>query len=749
MPAFFRIAPHFQIEFVEGEGTFLFSEHTTKVLPGALFRAIVMQLDGTKTIDEIVDVLASDYASEHVYYAFSLLQSAGYLVPMVGATFSKSDVAFWSALGVSDPCGAWRKLQATSATVVRVGDVPTDNVVAALSEVGIELNDSGVIIVVTDHYLREGIREINRRAIAENRDMLLVKPVGVEPWIGPLIRVPETGCWDCLASRLRLNQVVESYVQGRVASAEPILTSRSQFPCTVAIAANIAALELAKWLLKYETVTLGAVLTFDARSMSLRTHKLVRRPQCSSCGTAIPSGPNPIELQARKKLFTKDVSHRSIAPAETLKLYEHHVSPITGVVKTLEPYGSAPNITPLYAAGHNFALRLENVSSLSKCLRHRSAGKGKDEMSARAGALCEAIERHSAIYQGNEYFIEARLSDLGDRAIQPNSCLLFSENQYSDREKWNSKGSRFNMVPKRLDPDLCVKWSPVWSLKNKQCRYLPTAFLYFHSSALADPGGMASFYCDSNGNASGNTLEEAIVHGLLEVVERDSVALWWYSRAQRPGVDLASFSDPYFDQLIEYYESLGRELWVLDVTNDTQIPSFAAVSRKTNYPTEDIIFGFGSHLNAHVGVSRALTEMNQILPRTTPPESSNSEIGLQVEDEVEQWFRTASVLNQKYLSPNTGMAPRRASDYAQIASDDFHQDIRYIVDALGRLDLEAFAIDQTRPDIGLSTVKVIVPGMRHFWARFAPGRLYEIPMKLGWVPSRLSEENLNPIPMFL
>ena len=48
----------------------------------------------------------------------------------------------------------------------------------------------------------------------------------------------------------------------------------------------------------------------------------------------------------------------------------------------------------------------------------------------------------------------------------------------------------------------------------------------------------------------------------------------------------------------------------------------------------------------------------------------------------------------------------------------------------------------------MPVVKVIVPGMRHFWSRFAPGRLYDVPVKLGWLPAPLTEEQLNPIMIF-
>jgi ribosomal protein S12 methylthiotransferase accessory factor len=58
-------------------------------------------------------------------------------------------------------------------------------------------------------------------------------------------------------------------------------------------------------------------------------------------------------------------------------------------------------------------------------------------------------------------------------------------------------------------------------------------------------------------------------------------------------------------------------------------------------------------------------------------------------------------------------------------------------------------LDTTRDDIGFPTVRVAVPGMRHFWARLAPGRLYEVPVALGWLAAPLDESELNPVPFFL
>jgi oxazoline/thiazoline synthase len=62
--------------------------------------------------------------------------------------------------------------------------------------------------------------------------------------------------------------------------------------------------------------------------------------------------------------------------------------------------------------------------------------------------------------------------------------------------------------------------------------------------------------------------------------------------------------------------------------------------------------------------------------------------------------------------------------------------------------MEMLVLNQTRSDVNLPVVKVVVPGLRHFWARFAPGRLYDVPVRQGWLPRPLAEDELNPTPMF-
>ena len=71
------------------------------------------------------------------------------------------------------------------------------------------------------------------------------------------------------------------------------------------------------------------------------------------------------------------------------------------------------------------------------------------------------------------------------------------------------------------------------------------------------------------------------------------------------------------------------------------------------------------------------------------------------------------------------------------------------VDRLRALGLETIVVDKTRPDVGLHVAQVIVPGLRHVWPRFAPGRLYTVPVALGWLPRALAEHELSPDPLLV
>jgi oxazoline/thiazoline synthase len=177
------------------------------------------------------------------------------------------------------------------------------------------------------------------------------------------------------------------------------------------------------------------------------------------------------------------------------------------------------------------------------------------------------------------------------------------------------------------------------------------------------------------------------------------------------------------------------------------IPAMVALTRRTNGPTEDIVMGFGAHLDPAVALTRALTEMNQFCPAvlSTMPDGTTM-YGVLDRDAID-WWRSATTQSEPYLSPE---GPTRGpTDYVTALYDDAGVAANAVATRLESLGHEVLVLDQTRPEIGLPVVKAIVPGMRHFWARLAPGRLYDVPVRTGALDRPTRESDLNPIAMFL
>lgn len=764
-----KLKPNFCAQSVLNQGVTLLSERGSVVLGNHIYQSLFPLLDGTRTIDEVLDALPEQVSATHIYYGLMELEHQGYLIEDQPSLPESLDL-FCSHLGI-DPVGASNRLQQKKVRIYSVGDVIPPSIVHGLQDAllslhvhvleggeGNDASDSDLEVIVTHDYLQADLAAINQRNLDRRRPWLLVKPVGTILWIGPLIYPGQTGCWDCLSQRLRENRPIESFIQRHNSQTSLVDMPLSTLPSIVQNGLSMTATEILKWIVQGHNKALeGQLMTFDTLTLKTQYHRLVKRPQCKSCGI-LPTKhrkPKPIIIGHRKKRFTVDGGHRCVTPQETLKRYRHHISPITGVVRDLSKLSQdLTGFTSTYCAKHHFVSAFDDLKGLAQNLGGRSAGKGKTDAQAKASGFCEAIERYSGVFQGDEIRIQGSYQSLGDLAIHPNECMGFSDDQYRDRKFWNAQcESPFQYVPVRFDEEKQIDWTPIWSMTHGGFKYLPTAYCYFGYPKSLQSGCWA----DTNGCAAGNTIEEAILQGFMELVERDSIAIWWYNQISRPGVDLSSFGDPYFQTLLDFYHSLQRELWVVDITGDLNIPTFAAISRRyspgnnhLNETTEDIVLGFGTHFDAKLAVQRALTEVNQTLPAVMQANPDGStQYATSADPSVLEWWQTATVANQPYLLPDHHQPTRRLEDYPIVNHNDLFDDINLCQNRIEQKGMELLVLDQTRPDIGLRVVKVVVPGMRHFWKRLDQGRLYDVPVQLGWLKQPKPETELNSIPMWL
>ena len=728
---------------VPGEGVILVSEEGSWTLQGGLFEQVLPLLDGVRTPEQIVAALAPAPRAE-VYYALEILEKKGHLMdqaPGLEAAFA----AYWASLGL-DPGSAWAALRSGRVRIRAAGSVDSTPLIRSLEEAGLDpgAGEPGLEIVVTDDYLREDLLGWATAAREARLPWMVLRPNGREFWIGPLFAAPEAGaCFGCLRHRLRRNQQVQEFLRRRNGWPDPLPTAVAALPAAVGAACRLAAVEIAKFLAGAPHNLQDQLLSMDTRTWVSRNHALVRYPACPVCGDPPQERPGPVRLVSRPAAPSEGSGHRVAPPEATLEKYGHLVSPIAGIVSMVEPPPGTGGVFQVCTGGANGAIPVDSLAGFKTSFRHRSAGKGPTLVQAKASALAETLERYSTEFTGSEFRILGSCRELGERAIHPNAVMGFSERQFGEREAWNARGSRFNAVPEPLDPDQPIPWSPVWSLTGERERLLPTQFLYFPGPAASPAPWPRCCRACSNGNAAGNNLEEAVLQGFMELVERDATAIWWYNRLRRPGVDLASFRLGYLTDLAAHYDSLDRDLWALDLTHDLGIPAFAALSCRRDTRGQ-ILFGLGCSLDPAVALLRAFAELNQFISGIGP--KAQVPLG---DDESLRWLRTATLDTHPYLVPDPRVPPRRMEDFPSASSGDLLADIRFCKGLVEAKGMEMLVLDLTRADAGMPVAKVIVPGLRHFWARFAPGRLYDVPVAMGWLDRPVAEADLNPTPVFV
>jgi len=401
-----------------------------------------------------------------------------------------------------------------------------------------------------------------------------------------------------------------------------------------------------------------------------------------------------------------------------------HCSPMTGIVSSVTV--SAETLAGSYSAIGSYVAPLPVRHARPLLKAQYALGKGQTKQQAIESCIGEALERYSLIYTGAEPLRRARAADVP--MIDPPAIVLASDRQYSIREDWNAAHDDRYWIPERFDAGNPLDLLPGSDLISHETVYVPAAccLMWYRF-----PPGEARFAsADSNGCGAGRTLAAATAAAVLELIERDALAIWWYNRLRRPAVLVESFESSDLSQIRDELQSLGRDLYLLDITTDIEIPVYAAIS-----PTrdgEEPLFAAAAHPSPRVAALKAASEAAQLIFSAVHTGGLDAEL--------HSWLHAASLGSQPYLAPSTFAAapPEPGALTAE-------QLVELCARRLRAAGLRPMAVDQSSPDVLLKTVRVIVPGLRHIWARFAPGRLYDVPVRLGWLKEPLNEEELNSI----
>ena len=345
-------------------------------------------------------------------------------------------------------------------------------------------------------------------------------------------------------------------------------------------------------------------------------------------------------------------------------------------------------------------------------------GKGIRPVDAKAGALMEAIERQTALYAPLAT-VEGSFRELrrGRLAV-------------ADPQTFNQK------LRDSYDEDRAYLWTEVYDLMASEPVLVPAGLVGYgpRYGKARSPFQENS----SNGLASGNCFEEAVCHGLCELVERDAFTLaelrsQWIPRARceavfgaqagadgwddpsaYPRIDLTSAGSP-FPELLASFERAGLCPVVRDITSDLGICSAIASAADDCVPGfPQAHGGMGAHPNARIAVARALTELAQsravdiqgvredIIPADAPAKASSRHTQRVGKIDARRWlFQQSGCLRPFGAMPS-------------VQNDDIAEDIRLILSRLASHGMERVLVADLSEPGGFSVVRVMAPGLE-FW----------------------------------
>ena len=373
-------------------------------------------------------------------------------------------------------------------------------------------------------------------------------------------------------------------------------------------------------------------------------------------------------------------THRVIAPRETIEINQDKLKK-AGITRIADITDLDRIGLPIYTAIRPTAE--EGAISIY-------GGKGISKDHAKASAMMEGFERYSAERQDSDETIIATPNEIGRYGdyIDPKSLNLPKDFEKKDIS------------------DINLEWSKSKDIISGNEYYIPTNAI-FHPYA-SDSNAESLFKSNTNGLASGNILDEAILHGMLEVIERDAWSIFELTHKNYAQIDIESIESELILDIINKFESEGIKIKLMDFTADIKIPTIAASADDTITKDAGLLtLGMGTHLDPEVAILRALTEVAQ--SRATQINGAREDT-VRADFAREAGYERMKRINKYYFKDEEEKIS--LSDIENKSTSSITKDIEIVKNELIANDIEKILyVDLTRPEIDVSVVRVVIPEM--------------------------------------
>ncbi|MGW6743141.1 TOMM precursor leader peptide-binding protein [Streptomyces sp. NPDC055025] len=555
---------------------------------------------------------------------------------------------------------------------------------------------------------------------------LTARTVLVGPWGGD---GDAAACGRCLAmrwQRLRTRterDALETGARTRAAGHWPRLT-----PYAVdAVEALYRAVVLSDSVLPPEGAAadrrLPQVSRLDLTTLEVRTYPLLADPLCPHRG---PRGTDSRDEAARLGLVSRPKPSPDVYRLRRASAYPMPVTALANPVSGVLGSGTWINVTSPTTAPVAGSVFMRGYAGLTDVTW---SGQANGFDASRDLAFLEGLERYAGTHRRTgTTLLTAAYSDLGGDgrpALDPAECGSYPPETYRD-----------DPMVRPFDPDRPIPWVWGYSLRDERPLLVPARLVHY-SAGLASDNFV--FEC-SNGCAIGSCLEEAVLGGLLELIERDAFLVAWYGGTPLTEIDLDSVGDPTVRTMIDRAALQGYDVHAFDNRIDLAVPVVTGLAVRRDGGPGTFSFGAGASLDPAAALEGALSEVLTYIPHLPRQvEERRSELDAMAEDfgkvlhlkDHAQLYGLPRMAEhvRGYREPSAvrPMADvyRTWEERDRPRTGDLRDDVIHCRDELVRAGHDVIVVDQTTPEqhrIGLRTVATIVPGL--------------LPIDFGWSRQR-------------
>jgi thiazole/oxazole-forming peptide maturase SagD family component len=316
-------------------------------------------------------------------------------------------------------------------------------------------------------------------------------------------------------------------------------------------------------------------------------------------------------------------------------------------------------------------------------------GKGNNEKQALASGLIESIERTSALcrLEESEKIIKAKYEEIQNYAINPNDFFLIQDFPF-----YNHNGRK--ITKSHLYSELGDYWTWAYSLTKNKHVLVPASLVYFRFHYMENDYLKKSGHSYGLSLGAGNCYEEAIIHGINELMESEAMCSFDENFPLSKINKINSFSIKNISSLSDEVKNMDDYIFCFHIKSnrfDFPIHIFFPTIFSKDGDNMKIISGIGCNLNPINALNRGITEL------------------------FEQSYRFDAKKENNYLNKSEEYKNQENHNFSELldySSNSIHKDYLFYKEMIEKNKLDLIVKDLTDKKFDIPVVRVLIPGMK-------------------------------------